>query len=454
MNISKELVDNLNAVIRIQITPDDYQPNIDRQLREYSKKVSMPGFRPGKVPAGMVKKMYGKSILVDELNKLTSDSLFNYIRENNLNILGNPLPKPENDNAIDLDNPGEINFAFEIGLAPDFNLDISSNHRFNLYTVKVDDKFVDESIEDYRKRLGEHTDVDDAASADMLHGVFVELDENNNPKEGGLEKHGDIVSADLEKFANADVFRSLAIGASADINLKEVIGDAGLIAKTLGISNDEAEQLDSKFRFTLESARKIVPAELNQDFFDRLLGPGEVSSEEELRKRIIADNEARYRKDAEMRLFNEAVEFLVKNTSFDLPEAFMKRWLLSNSEGRVKPEDIENNYQDYEKGIRWQLIESKILKDNNISFTSEDVVNKVTDEFLQYMGVGSGADESMRERAKEIALNMLKKESEMNRVYDRLYNEAMTALFLKSFDINTVELPFEKWLEQINAPIS
>lgn len=454
MNISQESVDALNAVIRIHITPDDYQPKIEEQLRQYGRRVSMPGFRAGKVPPGMIRKMYGKSILVDELNKLTSDSLFGYIREKQLDILGNPLPKPENDEAIDLENPGDINFAFEVGLAPKFELDISPNHRFNLYMVLADDTFISETVENYRKRLGEPVEVETSEEGDTVQGIFEQLDENGAVLEGGIHTQADIHPEDLKEAKDNTVFIGLSKGQSLMLDVKETFGNEAVIAALLKISKEAVTELNGSFRFTVETIKRNTPAEIDQEFFDRLFGEGEITSDEAMRERIKSDTQKRYRKDAEMRLFNEAVEHLVKSTSFNLPDDFMKRWLASNNEGKVNPADIEANYENYSKGIRWQLIENKIIKENNIAFSQEDVLNKLTDDFLGYMGMESSGDEGMRTRAREIASGMLKNEKEVNKVYDRLYNEAMTQLFLSNFDVRPVELPFEKWVEQLNAPIS
>jgi trigger factor len=455
MNISQEKVDELNAVVRIEFSPSDYQPKIDEQLKEYARKVQMPGFRPGKVPFGMVRKMYGKSILVDQLNKLTSDTLFSFIRENNLDVLGNPLPKPENDMALDLENPGNIKLAFELGLAPSFTIDISSNHSFNLYTMKADDKYIGEIVNDYRVRLGEKAEADSFSEEnDVLHGDLIELNEDGSIKEAGFEKHVHFSFPDFKSGNGAEVFRNMKAGEEKEVNLHEAIVNQAVIAAILGVKKEEAEQLSNRFLFKAESIQRPVPAELNQDFFDKLLGPGVVTSEAELQNRIAEDASKRYRKDSENRLFNEVVEHLVSNTSFNLPDEFLKRWLVSQNEGKVNPGDIDQNYSNYSKGIRWQLIEQKLIKENSINITSDQVLDAFTEDFLAYMGAPGTEDELMRERAAEIAKSMMKNEQEVNKVYDRLYNEALTTLFLSGFDIKTIELSFDKWVEQMNKPLN
>ena len=271
MQITQENTGGLNALIRIEFAPEDYQPRIDAQLREYSKKVSMPGFRPGKVPAGMVKKMYGKSILVDELNKLTSDALMGYVRDSKLDILGNPLPIEDNDTSLNLDNPGTIKLAFEIGLAPQFELNISSTKSFPYYTPIIDDAFITKEVENYQDRLGDYTEVNLSEDGDIVHGAFTELGEDGTAKEGGISKHTDIHDIDL-KEGNSKAFIGLKPGESLTLNMKETFGNLKVIAAILGISESEVDALDSNFRFEVENIKRKAKAELNQEFFDKLFG--------------------------------------------------------------------------------------------------------------------------------------------------------------------------------------
>jgi trigger factor len=453
MNITKEHKDELNAIIRIQFGPEDYQPKIDQQLREYSKKVSMPGFRPGKVPAGMVKKMYGKSILVDELNKLTSDSLFGFIRDNQIDILGNPLPAPENDERLDLENPGHINLAFEIGLAPQFDLEISSKKSFEMYVPLIDEEFITKEIENYRERLGDYTETEVAEAGDLVHGVFTELNEDGSVKEGGISRDTDIHDADL-KEGDSQAFVGMKKGDSKTIDVKTVFVNPSVIAAILAISAEEVEGLTSHFKFEAETIRRKAKAEVNQEFFDKLFGKDAIFSEEELKNRIASDSNTRFQKDAETRFFNEVVEDLVKNSSFVLPDEFLKRWLSSTNDGKVSPEDIEQNYTNYAKGIRWQLIENKLIRDNEISVTREQAIDSVANDFLAYMGGAIGAGEEGMTQARSIAERMLQNEKEANKVFDRLYNEALNKLFLEKFTIQQVALPFEDWVKKVSEPLN
>jgi trigger factor len=452
MQITQENTGGLNALIRIEFAPEDYQPRIDAQLREYSKKVSMPGFRPGKVPAGMVKKMYGKSILVDELNKLTSDALMGYVRDANLDILGNPLPIEDNDTSLNLDNPGTIKLAFEIGLAPQFELNISSSKSFPFYTPIIDDAFITKEVDNYQDRLGDYTEVNLSEDGDIVHGAFTELGEDGTVKEGGISKHTDIHDIDL-KEGNSKAFIGLKPGESLTLNMKETFGNSKVIAAILGISESEVDALNSNFRFEVENIKRKAKAELNQEFFDKLFGKDVIFNEDELRSRIARDASDRFVKDSEARFFNEVVENLVTQSAFELPDEFLKRWLKSNNDGKVNPEDIEQNYTNYARGIRWQLIENKIIRDFNIQVTREQAIESVENEFMAYMGGMEISSDEQRGRIRQIAEQMLQNEKEVNRIYGRLYNEAMNRIFLEQFSVKRIELAFDDWAKKVSEPL-
>jgi trigger factor len=234
-----------------------------------------------------------------------------------------------------------------------------------------------------------------------------------------------------------------------------VFKDLTELANETGSDIDETAVFDSNFRFTVENIHRIVPAELNQELFDKMFGIGKVSSLEEARQFISDEMVKNYRKQSDIRFFNEVVEHLVNNTRVNLPDNFMKKWLVSNSEGKVKPEDVEQNYENYAKAIRWQLIEGKILRDNKISFTQEDVLNKLTDDFLGYMGISQADDnDDLRERARQVATGMLKNEKQVNEAYEELFNQALIKLFYDSFDVVVQELPLDEWVKQIGAPLA
>jgi trigger factor len=432
MNITKEQIDDLNAVVRVKLTPEDYEPQVEKTLREHSKKVSMPGFRPGKVPFGMVKKMYGKSVLVDEINKILSDSLFKYLNENKLEILGNPLPRTEGD--IDWDNQKEFEFSYDLGLAPQFEVKIDKSVAFDYHTINVDDTLIDKQIEDTRKRYGKMSTPDAAAEGDILYGEFAEL-ENGEPKEGGISKTSTLVIERIKDEETKNKLTGLKIEDTVEVNSKNLSDNATDLAAMLGIDKSAAEGLDANFRFTLKNISRIEPAEMNQELFDKVYGEGNVTSEEEFRNKVAEDIKNMFLGDVDNRLYNEISTYLIENTNISLPDDFLKRWMQSASEKPVTMEQIEADYPNYTKALKWQLIENRIISNNNIEVSDEEAMgltkSLIRNQFAQY-GQTNVSDEDLTATANRI----MKNKDEAKRIYDRLYDKKIIDLFKEAFALN------------------
>jgi len=454
MNIEKFSTDEQTAEISIIIAPEDYQNKLTKGLKDYAQKARIPGFRPGKVPVGMVKKMVGKSLLADELNNITSDAIFNYIKENNLDIIGNPLPKESPNTELELDELKSYTFKFEIAYAPTFDLEVSKNKTYDFHRFEPEAKFIDEQVASYQKRVGEVVEYEVSELNDDITGTLTELDENGEAKENGIVAIGaKITFDDIKNENHQKALIGLNIGDTITLNLKEVIENEVVIASLLKIDSSLVEALNPNFSFKVEKIERVKAAEINQEFFDKLFGPGIINSEEELRERIKNDAIAHYEKDAENRFFNEVVEDLVNNTNFTLPEDFLKRWLVSVNRENVSTEDILQNFSKYEKGIRWQLIEAKLVKDNNITVSEDDVVDFFQNEYMSYFGMGLD-NEEMLGRIRDLAKGMLKNEKEVNRAYDKIYIDRLTQLFKNGFKLNVIESDFDTWLNYMKQPLS
>jgi trigger factor len=454
MNIEKFSTDEQTAEISIIIAPEDYQNKLTKGLKDYAQKARIPGFRPGKVPVGMVKKMVGKSLLADELNNITSDAIFNYIKENNLDIIGNPLPKESPNTELELDELKSYTFKFEIAYAPTFDLEVSKNKSYDFHRFEPEAKFIDEQVATYQKRVGEVVEYEVSELNDDITGTLTELDENGEAKENGIVAVGaKITFDDIKNENHQQALIGLNMGDTITLNLKEVIENEVVIASLLKIDSSLVEAINPNFSFKVEKIERVKPAEINQEFFDKLFGPGIINSEEELRERIKNDAIAHYEKDAENRFFNEVVEDLVNNTNFTLPEDFLKRWLVSVNRENVSTEDILQNFSKYEKGIRWQLIEAKLVKDNNITVSEDDVVDFFQHEYMSYFGMGLD-NEEMLGRIRDLAKGMLKNEKEVNRAYDKIYIDRLTQLFKNGFKLNVIASDFDTWLNYMKQPLS
>ncbi|MGZ4056907.1 MAG: trigger factor, partial [Bacteroidia bacterium] len=396
MNIIQENIDELNAVLKVKVVATDYLPKVETALKDYQKKASIPGFRPGKVPTGMIKKMYGKSIMVDEINKLLNDSLYKYLNENKIEVLGNPLPKA--DSVIDWDNQQDFEFLYEMGLSPKFTVDLSPKDKFTYQTVKIDDELVNKYVSDIAKRYGKVENVEVSADGDLLNGDFVELDANGEILPGGVFKTGSLF---LDRVKDAETKKAL-IGVKAGdkviLEAQKISENATDLAALLGIDKTHAETLTSKLQFTVKNVSRLAAAEINQEFFDKIYGPGTITAEEEFRAKIKDELAAMFVNDSERKFYNDVVEHLMNKINFNLPTEFLKRWIVAANDKPVTPEQVEAEFDGYSKGLKWQLIENKIIKDNDLQVTNDEVVEHtkelIRQQFAQ-MGQGAMGDDEL-----------------------------------------------------------
>lgn len=445
MDITKELIDDLNAVVKLKVTPADYTDKVENALKTYQKKVSMPGFRPGKVPASLVKKMYGKSVLAEELNRILSDSLYAYIKENNLEVLGNPLPKEENNN-VDIENQKEFEFSFDMALAPQFSLNLDSSISFTEQQVQPDEKIINDYISDISRRYGQIVPSEVAGEGDLIYGDFVELDANGEVVPGGIYKSSTIF---LDKPVKEN--HQLLVGAKAedkfDLDAMQVSENVNDRAQKLGITSEQAENLSNKFRFTVKSISKLVPAELNAELFDKVYGPGVITTEEEFRAKISEELAKMFSRDSEEKLRNEIVNTLLDKTNLSLPDSFLKRWLVAANEKPVTMEQVEAEYPIYARQLRWQLIENKLIKDNNITVTADEAKEHVK-EILRdnYRKYGRNPEEVSDNELNDTAQRVLGKEDEAKKIFENLYANKLMTLYRSKFNITNKKVSYDEFI--------
>lgn len=443
MNITKENVDDLTAVIKIKVGPEDYLSNVEKTLRDHQKKASMPGFRPGKVPAGMIRKMYGKSVLVDELNRLLGDSLYKFISEQKLDILGNPLPKEDHSPELDLDGKKEFEFLYDLALQPDFKVEFSPKEKYTRYIVKIDQALLDKYSDDVARRYGQIASAEITGEHDLVYGDFVELDNTGEILAGGIFKASTLY---LEKLTDEKKAKLLGLKAGDKVQLTpaEIAEAPAELASKLGIDADKAAVLNSHFQFTVKSINRLAPAELNQELFEKLYGPGIVNSIEEFRAKITEELKNMFRNDSEGRLKNDIVKSIIQKTSFSLPDEFLKRWMLTVSKNPVTPEQVNEEYDQYKESLRWQLIENKIYKENKILVTNDEAIAYVKG-LVRTNYEKAGRTDISEEELEMTAKRVLEKEEEAKRVYDGLYHEKLMALFHSSFTIEDKEVGYEEF---------
>ena len=372
MNISQEKIDNLNAVVTINIKPEDYQPRVEKAIKDHAKKAKLPGFRPGMVPPSHIRKMYGKSILVDEVNNLLSDSLNNYIDEQKLQVLGQPLPKSD-DKEYNWDFSDDFVFNYELGLAPEFEIDFSSKDKVTEYVIKPDPETLAARITNIRKSYGKMTNPDVSADGDVLYADLVQLSPDGSVFEGGISN---TISVRLDQVQNAEIKKSLIGLKKGDVVTLDIQKaydeDAVRIAAILRIDEETAADLRSNFQLTVKNVNRLEESDLNQEFFDKLFGEGIVTTEEGFRDEITKEIEAMFAQDSDRKLQNDLYKLAIEKAQFQLPDEFLKRWLKVTND-KLTDEELAGGYDDFAKNLKWTLIENKVITDNQIEIKYEEV---------------------------------------------------------------------------------
>jgi trigger factor len=366
MNISQEKIDNLNAIVKININPEDYQPRVEKAIKDHAKKAKIPGFRAGMVPASHIKKMYGKSILVDEINNMLSDTLNKYLEDEQLEVLGQPLPKIEDEKSYNWDFADDFEFKYEVGLAPEFSIDFSSKDKLTQYTIKVDADTLASRIKNIRRSYGKMTNPDVSADDDVLYGELAQLSPDGAVFEDGITN---TASVRLDEIKD-EAIKAFLIGLKKDdvvtLDIQKAFdNDAAKVAGLLKIDEETAADLKSNFSLTVKNVNRLEESDLNQEFFDKLFGEGTVTTEEGFHTKITEELESMMVQDAERKLQDDIYKYGLDKVQFELPDEFLKRWLKATNE-KLTAEELAGGYKDFAQNLKWTLIENKIIKGNNI----------------------------------------------------------------------------------------
>ena len=441
MKITQEKKDDLNALLKINLSSKDYQQKVNDVIKNYCKTANVPGFRKGKVPAGQIKKMYGKSILVEEVNKLLQDSIYKYITENKIEVLGNPLPL---ENNIDWENSVDFEFKFEMGLAPDFKVDLDKKVSFNFYKIKADKKMIDHYSNDVAKRYGSMIHPDISEENDLILGDFVQLDNKKNILEGGISHTASVA---LDVVMDKKSKKSLVgVSKGSEVIIRINKNFSKDVSHMLNINKEQADLLDSNFKFTVKNISRMNPSDLNQDLFDKVFGTGTVNNKKEFRSKIQDEIEKSFIVESDRKLKNDIVLHLINKLNLKLPDEFLKKWLLQTNDKNLTLEQIEAEYTQYSKSLRWQLIENKIIKENNLEVTNEDVLNHTKDLIKQNFGqYGQKAPEE--NKLIEIAGKVLENEDERKKVYNQLYDFKTLSLYKRKFKLNDKSVTYDEFVK-------
>lgn len=438
MNITKENIDELNSIVRIDISTEDYQAKVDDVLKDYRNKANIPGFRKGHVPMSLVKKQYGKSVMIDEVNKLLQKALSNFLVEEKLDVLGNPLPKMKDDFSWDSDN---FTFEFELGLAPEFEVNLKPKKAIQVYKIVADEKMLDDQIGRMQEQYGKISQKESIGEGDHVTATFSNEEKN-------IEKKSTFKLSDLKGKTNAKKLIGLKVGDSVELKSKGLFEDDHTLMNVLGVSHDEVHDLNIPLSLKIEEINHTDPAPLDQAFFDRIFGEGKVKDEKEFRAKLKEDAENQFKQQADQHMLNAVTESLIENTKFDLPAEFLQKWLAVSGEKSLTPEQAEEEYKKSEKGLRYQLIENKMAKDNNITVTFEDL-KTYAKGFIKNQLAQFGNSNPEEAELDEIAGRVLSNQEEAKRLSEQLMNEKLLNFFRENVNLDFKEVNFEDFIKEV-----
>lgn len=438
MNITRENIDALNAVVTVAIEKNDYNDKVEKVLTDYRKQANIPGFRKGHVPMGMVKKQYGKAILVDEVNKLIQENLNKYLTEEKLDLLGNPLPRAQEDLNWDAEN---FTFEFELGLAPEFDVTLKNKKAITQYNIVADDKTINDQIENIRKQYGKISPVTEATEDTEFTGVF-KNDDNS------IENTTTITLDKIKGKRNTDKFLKAKVGDVITLKTKSLFNNDHDLAGALKLSAEIANGLDTEVSFEITETNTRELAEMNQEFFDKLFGKDAVTSEDELKARLKEDAGKQFAQQADQRLLNDVTEHLVENTKFDLPQTFLEKWMQTAGENPLTEEQAKEEYAKSEKALRYQLIEGKLLKDNDIKVEFEDLKSHTT-EMVKVQMAQFGQTNPSDEELEGIVARVLSNQEEARKLSEQLVSQKLLAFYKDNVNLKVKELNYEEFIKEV-----
>ena len=439
MEITLNKTNTTEGLIKINLTEGDYQPKVEEKVKEYARKASIKGFRQGKVPTGVIKRMFGKSILVEEINHLLSHKLSDYIKENNLKILGEPIPNQDKAQNIDWDAQKNFEFEYQIGMVDDFKYDLSSKVKVKSYPIDVDDKTIEETVSDLKKRFGAVSEPEESAAEDNLYGELRAV-------EGDFKKEHAFIAVDKIEKKEQKKFVGLKKDGEVEFDVAKTYSDDELKAQLLGQSLEEVKGAKGKYIFKVNSISRTAPAEVNQDLFDKVFGKDAVKSEEEFLNKIKETISENYKRESDHFLEHHIEDYFIANTSIDLPEQFLKTWLKSSSQGQVTDSVLEKEFEDYKRGLKWDLVKNRIAEDNKITVETDEVRAKAKDLIISQFG-GQAIASQLGDRLDGIADNYLHNENGQNfmKFYNQLRAEKILRLFREKITVQEKKVSVEEF---------
>ena len=447
MNISHENIDETNAVITVELAPDDYNPQVDKAIKEQAKKAKLPGFRPGMVPTSHIRRTYGKAILIDEVNRVVSDKINAYIGDNKLEILGQPLPKEDDDTDYNWDFADNFSFAYEVGLAPQFDVPFNGKTKFTQYIIKADEETLASRIKNLRRSYGKMTNPEVSENDDVLYSELKQLGADGNELEGGIVN---TASVRTDLVDDKKIKKSL-IGLKKDdtvtIDIKKAFTSAADIARTIGIKEDEVEALtNTQFRLTVKNVNRLEEAELNDEFYTKVFGEGVVTSEAEFREKVKGEVEDMLVQNATQKLQNDLYLKGLDAVKADFPEAFLKRWLKATNP-EIKEDELEEGFADFLKNLKWTLIENRIITQNGLEVKYEEVLALAKERIAAQIKMYNPGQEVTDQQLAQYAVQLLGDKEQANRLFDEVKALKVFDYLKGVVKLEEQEIEYDKFLE-------
>lgn len=436
MNITRENIDSLNANVKISIVKADYEEKVEKKLKEYRRTANIKGFRPGHVPFPMIKKLYGTSVLVDEINKIVSDNLSEYIKKENIDILGDPMPKHD-EHSFDPEHSEEFTFTFELGLAPEFEVNLSKKQNLTRYLIEPDAKMIADYVDNYARRHGRFIIAEKSEEKDLLRGKVYSADGTITNDEATLSI--DVIKDETLKKE----FTGKSAGETITFSIRTAFPNDYEIAGLLKKQKDEVKNIDGDYTFAIREVSRFVPAENNKDLWDKVYGEGTVTSAEEFEAKVTDEIRQYFNRETEYKLRTDARDAVLKKTSFDLPDEFLKKWLVKVNE-KTTAEEVEKDYGHFRDDLRWQLIKNKIAKANEIKITDAEILAEAKAftkaQFSQY-GLYYATDEQIT----SFANDMLKKEDEARRIAEKVLDTRVLNIIIEAMKVDEKTVSIEEF---------
>jgi len=443
MNIVRKDLDQNNALVTIRIEKADYAVKVDKTLSDYRKKANIPGFRPGMVPASLVKKQYGKAVLSEEINKLVSENLVKYIQENKINTLGEPLPSLTEQPAINLDTQEDFDFVFDLGIAPEFEVEVSEKDTVTYYKISVNDEMIENQIKSYTARFGKYIQEDTVEEKDMLKGELLEMQDGIVKEDGIKVQDAALTIAYMKDDAQKALFTDAKKGDIITFNPTIAFANESEISSLLKISKEEAALIDADFQLKIESITRYHESEINQEMFDKVYGEGTVNGETEFRAKITENIQENLLRDSEYKFGMDAQTMLLnKYNNLTFPDTFLKRWVLTNNK-KLTAEKLEEDFPKMIADLKWQIIKTKLMQMHNVQIEPADIEDFAKQmakaQFAQYGMVGM-EDDIISNYAKD----MLKKEETRSNIIERVADAKIYSLLKQTVTLENKDITIEE----------